>query len=341
MFRKFLTWVVKNLIVLLLVAGIFYAASFNLSGMAQGGVKDIFQYASPESQKEIVSKLTLVCSSLDGKDVSGLQRQLSSGIISIDFSKIGALCKDYNSEKINDKEFFSGVVGTAIPDKLGLPKVHALDKYYSAIDFLNKNKMYYFIALLALLAVLFLLAGNLHDFLVILTGISFSMGILILLPYAAIAAYSKLVGFDTTPILSSILQGSFSLDIKAIISVVLLMVLRTYTVFILALGAVFLSVGIAGKVHNFRLKRKNKTPDTGKKETKGKLKEEKNEKESKDEKPDKNKKDVKEEKIKKSNKEKKSKEEVDEEYEHRDRTYKEVLDELDEMHERRRKEKKD
>ena len=309
--------------------------------MAQGGVKDIFQYASPESQKEIVSKLTLVCSSLDGKDVSGLQRQLSSGIISIDFSKIGALCKDYNSEKINDKEFFSGVVGTAIPDKLGLPKVHALDKYYSAIDFLNKNKMYYFIALLALLAVLFLLAGNLHDFLVILTGISFSMGILILLPYAAIAAYSKLVGFDTTPILSSILQGSFSLDIKAIISVVLLMVLRTYTVFILALGAVFLSVGIAGKVHNFRLKRKNKTPDTGKKETKGKLKEEKNEKESKDEKPDKNKKDVKEEKIKKSNKEKKSKEEVDEEYEHRDRTYKEVLDELDEMHERRRKEKKD
>ena len=187
----------------------------------------------------------------------------------------------------------------------------------------------------------FLLAGNLHDFLVILTGISFSMGILILLPYAAIAAYSKLVGFDTTPILSSILQGSFSLDIKAIISVVLLMVLRTYTVFILALGAVFLSVGIAGKVHNFRLKRKNKTPDTGKKETKGKLKEEKNEKESKDEKPDKNKKDVKEEKIKKSNKEKKSKEEVDEEYEHRDRTYKEVLDELDEMHERRRKEKKD
>ncbi|HLC62472.1 MAG TPA: hypothetical protein VJI52_05655 [Candidatus Nanoarchaeia archaeon] len=341
MFRKFLTWVVKNLIVLLLVAGIFYAASFNLSGMAQGGVKDIFQYASPESQKEIVSKLTLVCSSLDGKDVSGLQRQLSSGIISIDFSKIGALCKDYNSEKINDKEFFSGVVGTAIPDKLGLPKVQALDKYYSAIDFLNKNKMYYFIALLALLAVLFLLAGNLHDFLVILTGISFSMGILILLPYAAIAAYSKLVGFDTTPILSSILQGSFSLDIKAIISVVLLMVLRTYTVFILALGAVFLSVGIAGKVHNFRLKRKNKTPDTGKKETKGKLKEEKNEKESKDEKPDKNKKDVKEEKIKKSNKEKKSKEEVDEEYEHRDRTYKEVLDELDEMHERRRKEKKD
>ena len=338
MFRKFLTWVVKNLIVLLLVAGIFYAASFNLSSMAQGGVKDIFQYASPESQKEIVSKLTLVCSSLDGKDISGLQQQLSSGLVSIDFGKIGALCKDYNSGKINDKEFFSDVVGTAIPDKLELPKVQALDKYYSAIDFLNKNKMYYFIALLALLAVLFLLAGNLHDFLVILTGISFSIGILILLPYAAIVAYSKFVGFDTTPILSSILQGSFSLDIKAIISVVLLLVLRTYTVFILALGAIFLSVGIAGKVHKFRLKRKDKTPSTGKKEeTKGKIKEEK--KELKDEKPDKNKKAVKEEKIKKQIK--KSKEEIDEEYEHRDRTAKEILAELDEMHEKKIKGKKD
>ena len=334
MFRKFLTWVVKNLIVLLLVAGIFYAASFNLSGMAQGGIRDIFQYASPESQKEVVGKLTSVCSSLDGKDVSGLQRQLSSGLISIDFSKIGSLCKEYNSGKINDTKFFSDVVGTAIPDKLELPKIQALEKYYSAVDFLNKNKIYYFIALLALLGVLFLLARNLHDFLVILTGILFSMGILILLPYSAIVAYSKFVGFDTTPIFSSILQGSFSLDIKAIISVVLLLVLRTYTVFILTLGAIFLSVGIAGKVHKFRLKRKNKTPDTGKKEAK----EEKNEKEPKDEKTDKNKKEIKEEKIKKQVK--KSKEDIAEEYEHRDRTAKEILAELDEMHEKNMKEKK-
>ena len=160
------------------------------------------------------------------------------------------------------------------------------------------------------------------------------MGILILLPYSAIVAYSKFVGFDTTPIFSSILQGSFSLDIKAIISVVLLLVLRTYTVFILTLGAIFLSVGIAGKVHKFRLKRKNKTPDTGKKEAK----EEKNEKEPKDEKTDKNKKEIKEEKIKKQVK--KSKEDIAEEYEHRDRTAKEILAELDEMHEKNMKEKK-
>ena len=128
------------------------------------------------------------------------------------------------------------------------------------MDFLNKNKIYYIMALLALLALLYLLAGNLSAFLAILSGMSLSMGILIFLPYAAIIAYEKFVGFDTTPILSSILQGSFSLEPKAIISVVLLMILRTYSSFIVALGAVFLGVGIASKVYIRKLGKSSK-PD--------------------------------------------------------------------------------
>ncbi|MEK6892104.1 MAG: hypothetical protein AABX25_02885 [Nanoarchaeota archaeon] len=327
MFRKFLIWIVKNLLILLLVAAIFSEAALDLPGMVKGLFKDVFQYASPEAQKEVVSKLTSACSPLDGKDVSGLQQQKTSGPMPIDFSKIDSLCKDYNSGKINDTEFFSNVVRTAIPDRLELPKIQAFDKYNSATDFLNKNKIYYFIVLFALLAVLFLLAGNLDAFLTILTGISFGMGILILLPYAAIMAYDKFVGIDTTPILSSILQGSLSLEPKAIISIVLLLILRTYTSFILTLGVIFLGAGIAGKVYRFRLKRKNKSPDMNKKEeTKGKAKEEK--------------KGTKLEKIKKPSKEKQSKEEIEEAYEHRDRTAKEILKELDEIHEKKMKEKK-
>ena len=291
MLKKFLIWIVKNLLILLFVAFIFSSVALDLPGMAKEIFRDIFQYASPEAQKEVVNKLTLACSSLEGKDVSGLQQQKASGPLPIDFSKIGSLCKDYNSGKVNDKEFFSGVVGTAIPDKIGLPKIQAFEKYNSAIDFLNKNKVYYFIVLLALLAALYLLAGSLHDFLVILSGISFSMGIMILLPYAAIMAYGKFVGFDTTPILSSILKGSFSFDIKAIISVVLLLILRTYTIFILTLGFVFLGAGIAGKAYAWKQKRKNKSTDMNKKTSKEETKEKaKNEKESKDEKTDKNKK---------------------------------------------------
>jgi len=332
MLKKFLIWIVKNLLILLFVAFIFSSVALDLPGMAKEIFKDIFQYASPEAQKEVVNKLTLACSSLEGKDVSGLQQQKASGPLPIDFSKIGSLCKDYNSGKINDKEFFSNVVETAIQDKLGLPKIQALEKYNSAIDFLNKNKIYYFIILLALLAALYLLAGNLDAFLVILTGISFSMGMLILLPYAVIMLYNKFVGFDTTPIISSMLQGSFSFDMKAIISVVLLLILRTYTSFILTLGVIFLGAGIAGKVHIWRLKRINKSPDTNKKaakeETKEKIVEEKQEKKPK--------------KIKLSKKEIiEMGEEAAEREKHRDRTTKEILDELDEIHEKKVKEKKD
>ena len=146
-----------------------------------------------------------------------------------------------------------------------------------------------------------------------LGGISFIIGILILLPYAAIMAYGELVGFDTTPILSSILQGSLSFDANAIASVVLLMILRTYTGFIVTLGFVFLGTGIAGKVYIRRLK--NQGLKAGVKT---------------DKKP---------EKAATTKKEKQTKEDADEAYKHRDRSAKEILEELEEMHRKKMKDK--
>lgn len=313
-FKKFLIWLVKNLLVLLLVTFIFSTVAFDVPQMVKSLFKDIFQYASPDAQKEIVGKLTIACSSLDNIDI-GLQQ-----LVLFDFSKIGSFCKDYNSGKINDMEFFFSVIGSAIPDKLELPRAGVLEKYNSIINFLNKNKIYYIVILLALLALLYLLAGNLSAFLAILSGISLSMGILILLPYAAIMAYEKFVGFDTTPILSSILQGSFSFEPKAIISVVLLMILRTYSSFIVALGAVFLGAGIAGKVYIRRLEKQSlktvaKTDKQPEKLVKEKIKKEK------------------------PSKEKQTKEEMEEAYRHRDRSTKEILDELEEIHKKKMKEK--
>lgn len=314
--KKFLIWLVKNLLVLLLVTFIFSTVAFDVPQMIKGLFKDIFQYASPDAQKEVVGRLTLTCSSLDGKDTSGLQQM---PVVSIDFSKIGSFCKDYNSGNINDGEFFFNVIGSAIPDKLETPKAGILEKYNSIIGFLNQNKVYYIIVLLVLLTVLYLLAGSLNAFLAILSGISLSIGILILLPYAAIMAYEKFVGFDTTSILSSFLQGSLSFDPKAIVSVVLLMILRTYTSFIVTLGALFLGIGIAGKVYIRRLRK------TTKSETRTDKKSEK---------------DVKVEKTKiEKPKEKQTKEEEEEAYKHRDRSTKEILDELEEMHKKKTKEK--
>ena len=313
MIRKFLIWIVKNLLILLLVTFIFSSVALDLPTMVKGIFNDIFQYATPQAQKEVVSKLTMACSALGGKDISVLQQETSKIPVPIDISKSGSLCKDYSSGKINDKEFFFSVIGTAIPDKMELPKVKALEKYNSVLDFLSKNKAYYIIILLALLGALYLLAGSLSKFLTILSGISFGMGILILLPYAAIMAYARFVGFDTTAILLSIVQGSLSFDVKAVASVVLLLILRNYTSFILILGFTFLGIGIAGKVYSWKLKRQKAEP----------------------------RKEVKEEKSKKEKpaKEKLTKEEEDEAYMHRDRSAKEILDELEDMHRKKMKEK--
>ncbi len=315
MLRRFFIWLVKNLLVLLLVTFIFSTVAFDVPYMVKELFKDIFQYASPDAQKEVIGKLTSACSSLDGKDTLGSQQM---PVVSIDFSKIGSFCKDYNSGKIKEREFFFNVIGSAIPDKLETPKAGILEKYNSIVDFLDKNKIYYIITLLALLMVLYLLAGNLNAFLAILSGILLSMGILILLPYAAIIAYQKFFGFDTTSILSSFLQGSLSFDPRAIISVVLLMILRTYTSFIITLGAVFLGIGIAGKVYIRRLKENTKsgTRTDKKSETIAKTKKEKP-------------------------KEKQTKEEEEEAYKHRDRSTKEILDELEEMHKKKASKKEE
>lgn len=320
--KKFGIWVLKNLIILLLITLIFSTLTLDVPTLIKGIFKDIFQYSSPEMQKEVVGKLTLACSSLNEENYNVLQQEMSKSPLPLDFSSIGALCKDYNSGKINDKEFFSNVVGGIIPNQAGLPKVNALERYNSLIDALNKNKIIYFAILAVLFVLLYLLTMDSKLFMITLTGISFSMGVLILLPYAAIIAYDKFVGIDTTPILATIFGNNMQFGAKAVISAVLLLILRTYSSLIVALGTIFLGVGIAGKIYSWRLKRQSKKTET------------KEEKKSEKEQPKKAKA-TKEEKIKSKNKE--TNEDVDEAYKHRDRTTKEILDELEEMHKNKTK----
>ena len=93
----------------------------------------------------------------------------------------------------------------------------------------------------------------------------------------------------------------------------MLMILRTYTGFIVTLGFVFLGTGIAGKVYIRRLK--NQGLKAGVKT---------------DKKP---------EKAATTKKEKQTKEDADEAYKHRDRSAKEILEELEEMHRKKMKDK--
>lgn len=90
-----------------------------------------------------------------------------------------------------------------------------------------------------------------------LAGISLNIGIFIMLPYMVIVIYDNFVGIDTTSILGNMFGEGFGIEPKALISVALLLFLRTYTHAIIILGIVFLSIGIAGKIYTFARKKKS------------------------------------------------------------------------------------
>lgn len=309
-FRKFLTSIIKNIIILLVATLIFSTITLDFPTLTKGIFEDIFAYASPEVQKNAVSRLAESCSALgQGQELVAISkicanrtllesmeencasyRELKKRGIKIedesqaietcqkiesgeleraceelstkksimpDFSKIGSLCKEYKDGKINDKEFFFNAVSGAIPSQMQLPDIGFLEKYNDAITSLNNNKLIYFTAIFILLILLYLLLMDIKLFILTLTGISLSIGILIMLPYFAIVAYENFVGIDTTSILGS-LFGLGNFDLKAILSVILLLFLRTYNNFIITAGILFLAVGIAGKVYGFILKGKSK-----------------------------------------------------------------------------------
>ena len=360
-FKNFFISIIKSLMILLLATLIFSTITLDFPNLIKGVFGDIFEYASPDAQKQVVVKLAETCSSLDqGQDVVAIsqlctnksmldsmkencdnyrafkekgvkvdnEEQLESGEIERscdelngkssllpDFSKIGALCKDYKAGKINDKEFFFGVIGSPFEgQQTELPNVGVFKNYYQTINYLNNNKIIYFIVLSILAAILYLLIRDTRLFLVTLSGISLSLGILIMLPYFAILAYDKFIGIDTTSLLGIFFQNTIGFDPKAILSVVLLMLLRTYNNFIITLGIIFLGLGVAGKSYSRKLKRQSEVI-----ETKAEKKTEK-------------------EKKAKVNKEQ-TKEEIEEAYKHRDRSAKEILEELEEIH--KKKSKKD
>lgn len=306
MLKRFFIWLIKNLVVLLAVTLIFSSITLELPDLIKGIFGDIFERSSPEMQKEVAGKLALACSALDDKSLGALQATASNSPLPIDLSKVGALCKEHNSGKINDKQFFFSVIGSALSGKLEAAETGALQKYNAAINFLNKNKAAYAIAIAVLLTLLALLAGSLSSFLSILSGISLSMGIMILLPYAAIILYEKFEGIDTTPILASILGGGVSFDAKAVISVILLAILRTYTSLIITLGFIFLGTGVGGKLHGWLAKKRELGEPASKKAKEAKV----------------------------SEKEKRREQE-------REKSAKDILDELEEMHKKRVREKKE
>ena len=321
MFKKFSIWLIKNLMIILVATLIFSNASFDFPDVMKGTFGDVYDFASPEAQREAVGRLAETCASMEsGSNVITMQQlcsndsvmqsvidncneykkmkrqgaqieneqqmeescakiesgeiedecnQLKSGQNKMDLSRIGAVCNDYKAGKINDKEFFYSVIGGSLGNFVSgqqsdSTKMNLFDKYNKFIDFLNKDRIIYLVLLAILAALLYFILHDYMAFCEILSDIAFGIGMLIMLPYVLILLYAKYVGIDTTSILGSLLGLGNIFDFKAIISVILLLFLRTYNNFILTVGIVFLIAGGIGKIYSMTIKKRMRHEETKK-----------------------------------------------------------------------------
>src|SRR3989344_5763801 len=220
-FKNFLISIIKSLIVLVVATLVFSTVTFDFPQLIKGVFGDIFAYASPEIQKQVVNQLAETCSSLEqGQRVIIINQictnrslfdsmkencrnyiilkkkgvkiededkvretclQLESGELERqcngiqqtsllpDFSKVGAICSDYRTGKISDKEFFFDVISGVFPSQLEVPRIGFLGGYNQFINYLNNNKILYFVILLILLIILYLLITNIKLFLITLS----------------------------------------------------------------------------------------------------------------------------------------------------------------------------
>lgn len=197
-----------------------------------------------------------------------IEKQCQKNGLVPDFSKIADLCNDYKTGIIDNKEFFLGFIGSALPADISQIGAGTLGKYNQAVNYLNKNKVIYFVALTILLFALYSLIREPRLFLFAIGNISLSLGLLVMLPYFAVLAYAKFVGFDTTQILGSMFGSGNILDPEAIISMVLLLLLRTYNAFVITVGIVLLAAGVISKAYEKMLSVAPKEPKSYKKSKK-------------------------------------------------------------------------
>lgn len=318
-FKNFLASVIKSLIILVLATLIFSSATFEFPELVKGMLGDIFKYANPQVQKNVVDELSGACSGFSGgnavtisqicanktlldsmkedcenyrelkrkgirieneQQVRETCQQVESGELEQqcskmrqssmqpDFGRMEALCKGHNDGKIDDNEFFVGFAGSALPSQM--PSFGFLEGYNKAVSYLDKNKILYFAMLAALLAGLYFLVMDTSLFIMTLAQISFSLGTLIMLPYLAIIAYEKFIGFDTSSMLEGMFGNGNTLELKSAFSLILLVFLRAYSSFIVTLGIILLAIGTAGKIYFFMHKGKIKTETKIKDKKKGK-----------------------------------------------------------------------
>ena len=127
------------------------------------------------------------------------------------------------------------------------PDNKILERYNKAVSYINQDKSIYLAALFVLIAILYLLAQDAVLFTKILSALLINIGLIILIPYAAIFGYTNFADIDTTPLFTAI-GGSQGANTKTIIDVILLSLLNIYSEIIVRIAAAALILGSAANL---------------------------------------------------------------------------------------------
>ena len=275
MFRKFLAWIIRTLIAIILTTLIFSSVLPSVEKIIPNVIGGVFTHASPDSQQDVVNKLSGICKEATGEKAPA------------DMADIGAVCNEYNAGNMKGDRLFAGFVDVIMKTQFSLPDSQIIKKYNGLQDNINSRKPLLFGALLLLFVLLYLILMDFRLFVAALGSICFSIGWMIMLPYLIIILYDNLIGIDTTAIFSAMINGT-GIEPGAIISVILLVFMSLYSPALILVGIILLGIGVAGFVYRFTARKKE---TSGKKEDKKAKKEDKegSEEKTEDKKPDKKK----------------------------------------------------
>ncbi|MBI2557881.1 hypothetical protein HYW20_01035 [Candidatus Woesearchaeota archaeon] len=220
-------------------------ANSSLLESMQENCKDYRALVQQGVQIENEEQVKETCRQLESGEIESACNGIRKNALLPDFSSIGQICRDYKAGKIDDKVFFFNVLGSQFSSmQMEAPKIGLLDKYKNATDYLNNNRIIYFVILAILLMGLYSLIMDAALFWKAMGGILLNLGMIIMLPYFAVLVYDKFVGINTTSILGSMFGTGNGIEPKALISVILLLFLRTYNALIITIGIVFLTIGV-------------------------------------------------------------------------------------------------
>ncbi|MBI2130477.1 hypothetical protein HYU10_01790 [Candidatus Woesearchaeota archaeon] len=217
------------------------------------------EYRSLKEQGKTVKneqEMEETCSKVESGELERECQKLRSAKVSVDTEAIQNNCRDYKAGKLKGEQFFSNMLTSSFGGVQNIDNP-LFQKYNRFIQFMKNNIFTLVIIIAAVFILLYFLERDLAAFLVEVSKICFGIAMTILAPYIIIIAYNAFIGIDTTPVLESVLSGQLSFTSDAIISVVMLMILKTYNSMILNTGIALLIVGIAGKI--FVLVRKRKS----------------------------------------------------------------------------------